>query len=66
MKNYREALRDADAALLVTAWDIYKKIKPKDFIKLMKRAVVVDGRRIYDMKEMEKSEIVYAGIGIDK
>jgi len=66
MKNYREALRDADAALLVTAWDIYKKIKPKDFIKLMKRAVVVDGRRIYDKKEMEKSEIVYSGIGIDK
>ncbi len=66
MKNYREALSDADAALLVTAWDIYKKIKPKDFIKLMKRAVVVDGRRIYDKKEMEKSEIVYSGIGIDK
>lgn len=65
VKNYREALCDADAVLLVTAWDIYKKIKPKDFIKLMKRAVVVDGRRIYDKKEMEELDIAYSGIGIN-
>lgn len=66
VNSYREALYDADAALLVTAWDIYKKIKSRDFIKLMKRAVIIDGRRIYDKKEMEKAEIIYSGIGIDK
>lgn len=66
VKTYKEALRDAEAALLITAWDEYKKIKPKDFVKLMKRPVLIDGRRIYDKEEMESFDIVYSGIGIDK
>lgn len=65
-KNYKEALREAEAALVVTAWDDYKKLKPKDFVKLMKNAVLIDGRRIYDKTEMESYDVVYTGIGIEK
>jgi UDPglucose 6-dehydrogenase/GDP-mannose 6-dehydrogenase len=65
-KSYKEALREADAALLVTAWDEFKKIKPKEFIKLMKRPVIIDGRRLYDREEVESYEIIYTGIGMDK
>lgn len=66
VKNYKDALRDAEAVLLITEWSEYKKIKPKEFAKLMKRPVVIDGRRIYDKEEMEAFDIIYSGIGLDK
>lgn len=66
VKNCKDALRDADAVLIVTAWNEYKKLKPKDFVKLMKKAVIIDGKRIYDSEEMESLDIVYTGIGINK
>ena len=49
-----ECLRNADCCILVTEWDEFKRLKPKDFIKNMKQPALVDGRRIYDAEEFSR------------
>ncbi|MFX0023057.1 MAG: UDP-glucose dehydrogenase family protein [Candidatus Hermodarchaeota archaeon] len=50
-----EALKDSECALLITEWEDFKNLKPDDFRKHMKTPNLVDGRRIYDYKEFNKS-----------
>lgn len=58
-----ESLKDADAAVLMTAWDEYKKLTPAIFKRALKRSVVVDGRRVFSKEQFIKAGIVYKGIG---
>jgi UDPglucose 6-dehydrogenase/GDP-mannose 6-dehydrogenase len=63
-KTELEAIKGADAVIVVTAWNQYKKLSPQFFKKNMKRPVVVDGRRIYDKNKFLKTGIIYKGIGL--
>lgn len=58
-----QALKGADALLLVTEWDEYKKLDFKKIKKLMRSPVVVDGRNIYNRKRLEKLGFIYEGLG---
>ena len=59
-----EAVTDADALLLVTEWKEFR-VPLWDKIKsLMKKAVIFDGRNIYDANEVKQTGIEYFGIGI--
>ena len=59
-----ECLEDADCCLIVTEWDEFKKLRPDDFVKLMKVPFIVDGRRIYNPDEfLEKTK--YKAIGFE-
>jgi len=60
-----ECMRNADCCILVTEWDEFKKLTPKDFTKNMKRPVLIDGRRIYDPKKFTE-ELKFAAIGLGK
>ena len=62
--DYREALKDADACVLVTKWKEYESIQPKEFKQLMRTPVVFDGRRSYDKDLFESFGIKYFGIGL--
>ena len=62
-KTAEESLKDADAAVLMTAWDEYKKLTPAIFKRALKRPVVVDGRRIFSKEQFIKDGIIYKGIG---
>lgn len=62
--DIKEALYNADAVLVLTAWDQYKKLIPKDFLSSMKNAIVVDGRRIYDKEYFISCGVIYEGIGL--
>ncbi len=53
--SIEEALKDSECALLITEWDEFKKLTPDDFKKHMKTPNLVDGRRIYDYEEFNKS-----------
>ena len=58
-----DALRDADALILVTEW---KPFRHPDFAvmkRLMKRPVVFDGRNQYDPGQMRVEGFEYSGIG---
>ena len=59
-----EAIKGADAALVVTGWDEYIKLSPLFFKKNMKQAVVIDGRRIYDKNQFIREGVIYRGIGL--
>ena len=62
--SVNQCLRQADCCLLVTEWKEFRKIKPDLFIKLMRKAVLIDGRKIYDPKAYsEKLRLRAIGLG---
>lgn len=63
-KTITEAIKNADAALIVTAWEHYAKLTPQFFKKNMKDPIVIDGRRIYDKDSFLRAGIIYKGIGL--
>ncbi len=63
-KTAKEAIKDADAAIIVTAWKEYIKLTPQFFKQNMKHPIIVDGRRIYNKLSFLKAGIIYKGIGL--
>jgi UDPglucose 6-dehydrogenase len=53
--SIEEALKDSECALLITEWEEFKSLTPNDFKKCMKTPNLVDGRRIYDYDNFNKS-----------
>lgn len=58
----QEALKDADICFVFTEWKEIKELTFDDF-KLMKKAVIFDGRNCFDIVEMEKHPVIYESIG---
>ncbi|RLG79611.1 MAG: UDP-glucose 6-dehydrogenase [Thermoprotei archaeon] len=50
----REALREADCCIIVTEWEEFRTLRPEDFKELMRKPVVIDGRRIFRPKDFEQ------------
>lgn len=61
--EWAEALRKSDACCLVTAWPEYRNIQPTDFRKLMTRALVIDGRGVFEPAAMAAAGVVWRGVG---
>ncbi len=55
--------QDVDAIILVTEWDEFRGLDLKRIKKLMRQPVFLDGRNIFDAKQMKDLEFIYAGIG---
>lgn len=58
-----QAAKGADCLIIATEWNEFKEL---DFIKLkksLKRALIVDGRNIYDPKLLSKLGFSYIGVG---
>ena len=65
-KNTKETYKDADAIVLLTEWQEFKKID-FDFIKKdMKNNAIFDGRNQYCPKKLSKVGFDYYGIGIQE
>lgn len=62
-KDIYDAVVDADALLLVTEWKEFRMPSWAAIKKLMANPLVVDGRNIYDSKEMEEYGFEYHCIG---
>jgi UDPglucose 6-dehydrogenase/GDP-mannose 6-dehydrogenase len=62
-RNWEEALRDAEACCLLTAWPEYRGIQPLDFRKLMRQPLVIDGRGIYEPSSLAAAGVTWRGIG---
>lgn len=62
-KDMYDAVLDADAMLLVTEWKEFRLPSWPVIKKTMNRPVVLDGRNIYDRKEMDEQGFVYYCIG---
>lgn len=59
-----EALKDADALVLVTEWKEFRSPDFYEIRKLLKTPVIFDGRNQYDKKRMEKYGFLYYQIGV--
>jgi UDPglucose 6-dehydrogenase len=57
------ALKDADAAVIVTEWDQVRNFPFDDAGRVMKTAVLVDGRNVLDPAEAAAAQFVYESIG---
>ena len=56
-------IMDADALIIVTEWDQFKKINLDVVSKLMHGNIIIDGRNILDRENVEKLEFIYKCIG---
>ena len=58
-----DAVLDADVLMLVTEWKEFRLPSWAAIKKTMSRQIVLDGRNIYDKKEMEELGFIYHCIG---
>lgn len=61
--NPYEALKGADALVILTEWDEFRQIDKNKIKELLKNPVIVDGRNIFDPAEMEELGFKYLSIG---
>lgn len=62
-KDMYDVVVDADALLLITEWKQFRLPSWKCIKRLMRGNIMIDGRNIYDMKEIEEEYFVYSRIG---
>lgn len=58
-----EALRGADAAIVVTEWREFRQIPAEHFKKWMNRPIIVDGRNALDGDALNAQGVVCIGVG---
>lgn len=63
-KDQYEALRGADALVIVTEWDEFRTVDYGELSRRMKGNVIVDGRNILERDEAEAAGFVYHGVGV--
>ncbi len=61
-RNY-DCLKDADALVLITEWDEFRRPNWEMILELMRTPVIFDGRNIYDPVRMRALGFTYYGIG---
>jgi UDPglucose 6-dehydrogenase len=59
----QDAVRDADAAVIVTEWDELRDLARPEIRDLMARPLIVDGRNILDPAQVRAGGFAYEGIG---
>lgn len=61
--NYYDALQGADALLICTEWNEFRRPNYDKMRESMKEAVVFDGRNIFDPIKMRQKGFIYNSIG---
>lgn len=62
-KSMYDALKGADALVLITEWDEFKEPNWNKVRSLLNTPIIVDGRNLYNPQEMEKLGFVYHSVG---
>jgi len=58
-----DAVREADAAVIVTEWPELKELASQEVRDAMARPVIIDGRNLLDPEAVRAAGFVYEGIG---
>ena len=58
-----ETIRDCDALIVATEWNEFRNLDMRAVKILLKNPIIIDGRNIYDPKEMKELGFKYMGIG---
>jgi UDPglucose 6-dehydrogenase len=59
----REAVRGADAAVIVTEWDELRSLASDEVREVMRRPVIIDGRNLLEPDAARAAGFTYEGIG---
>ncbi len=59
-----EAAKGKDAVLILTAWQEYRELNLQKLKASMRNPLIVDGRNLFNVKDMEALKIKYLGVGI--
>ena len=62
-KDPYQAVKGADALLVITEWNEFRDVDLKQLKSLMRQPIIVDGRNVYDPAEMRAAGFNYQGIG---
>lgn len=62
-QTIEETLKDADICFIFTEWPQVKQLDIAMYKELMRKAIVLDGRNCYDVKDFEGTGIIYDSIG---
>ena len=62
-ENPYESIRDCDALIIATEWNEFRNLDMRAVKILLKNPIIIDGRNIYDPKEMRALGFKYMGIG---
>jgi len=63
MSSKEDALKGADALVIVTEWDEFKTPDWELVRKSLHNPIIIDGRNMFDPKDMEKLGFVYHSVG---
>jgi len=61
-----EPIKDADALVIVTEWDQFKKPDWDKIRKDLHSPIIIDGRNMFEPSDMEKLGFVYHSVGRGK
>jgi len=61
--NPYETIRDCDALIVATEWNEFRNLDMRAVKILLNKPIIIDGRNIYDPKEMKELGFMYMGIG---
>lgn len=62
-ENMYDSLKDADALIIATEWDEFRQPDFEKMKSLMKTPIIIDGRNIYNPKEIRELGFKYVGVG---
>lgn len=64
--NSYEALENADALILITEWNEFKRPSFDKIKSKLKEPIIFDGRNQYDKKRMNEIGIKYISLGVSE
>lgn len=62
-ENQYNALKNADALIIVTEWNVFRTPDFEKTFSIMKDRVIFDGRNVFDLEQMEGLKTYYNSIG---
>lgn len=62
-KNAYDAARDCDAIVILTEWNEFRQLDLLKLKKVMKQAIIFDGRNIYEPNKTKHLGFTYYGVG---
>jgi UDPglucose 6-dehydrogenase len=63
MENAYQCAAGADALVIATEWNEFRRLDAKRLLETMRRPVLVDLRNIYEPEAMRKLGFTYHGVG---
>ncbi|MBM7618386.1 UDPglucose 6-dehydrogenase [Bacillus tianshenii] len=63
VESYEQAVQDADAVIILTDWNEFKEMDLQDLKSKLRHPVMIDGRNMFPLEQMENLGFYYASIG---